>query len=226
MFNQRHSVVAAANRTVAAPSTGAAALPVSTLKSAMQTTEALWDEFHTRLHHFVARRVSDPADAEDIVQEVFVRLHQKIDTLQDDQRLHAWVYQITRNAITDYYRSPLRRREASMPEALAATQAEEAGDPDNGVLHEMAACIAPILKTLPDSQREALALTGLQGLTQIAAARQLGLSHSGMKSRVQRARKQVRDALLECCQVETDRRGGIINYAPKAQSCTCCDDCT
>jgi RNA polymerase sigma-70 factor, ECF subfamily len=192
----------------------------------MHNTEALWDEFHTRLHQFVVRRVSNPADAEDIVQEVFVRLHQKIDNLQDDQRLHAWVYQITRNMITDYYRAPLRRREAPMPETLAATQADDSETPDNDMLREMAACITPILNTLPDSQREALNLTELQGLTQIAAARQLGLTHSGMKSRVQRARKQVKEALLECCQVETDRRGGIIDYAPRAQSCTCCDDCT
>jgi RNA polymerase sigma-70 factor, ECF subfamily len=192
----------------------------------MQTTEALWDEFHTRLHHFVARRVSDPDDAEDIVQEVFVRLHQKIDTLQDERHLHAWVYQITRNMITDYYRSPLRRSEGPMPESLAEVTADEGDDPDTDALREMAACVAPILDTLPDSQREALALTALQGLTQVAAARQLGLSHSGMKSRVQRARKQVRDALLECCQVEMDRRGGIIDYAPKGTTCTCCDDCT
>lgn len=190
----------------------------------MHSTETLWIEFHNRLRQFVARRVTNQNDVDDIVQDVFLRIHQKIGTLQQEDRVHAWVYQITRNAIVDYDRSPLHRREAPMPATLESTLAED-GPPDAGVLSEISGCVAPILETLSARQREALVLTEIQGMTQIAAAQQLGISHSGMKSRVQRARRQVKDALIDCCQIDTDRRGGIINYAARSDSCDCCADC-
>ena len=191
----------------------------------MHTTETLWDEFHSRLWGFVARRVENPADVDDIVQEVFLRLHQKIDTLEHDDRLHAWVYQITRNIITDYYRAPRRHREGPIVNADALEDSPDDDRADDDVLQEMAGCVAPIINRLPVTQREAITLTELNGMTQLAAAEQLGLSHSGMKSRVQRARKQVKSELLECCQVELDRRGGIIDYEPRGTACGCCDDC-
>jgi RNA polymerase sigma-70 factor, ECF subfamily len=190
----------------------------------MHSTETLWIEFHDRLRQFVARRVSNPADVDDIVQDVFLRIHQKIDTLHQQHRLHAWVYQITRNAIVDYYRSPLRRREAPLPESLKQRMVDD--EPlDEGVLAEMSGCVAPILATLSARNREALVLTEINGMTQIDAARKLGVTHSGMKSRVQRARRQVRDALLDCCQIDIDRRGGIIGFESHNASCDCCVEC-
>jgi RNA polymerase sigma-70 factor, ECF subfamily len=190
----------------------------------MHSTETIWMEFHSRLRQFVARRVTNQNDVDDIVQDVFLRIHQKIGTLQREDRVHAWVYQITRNAIVDYYRLPVHRREASMPETLEATLADDSL-PDPGALAEISGCVTPILETLSERQREALVLTEIQGMTQSAAAQQLGISHSGMKSRVQRARQQVKDALLDCCQIETDRRGGIMNYAAHSGSCDCCSEC-
>ena len=190
----------------------------------MYSTETLWIEFHSRLQQFVGRRVENPADVDDIVQDLFLRIHQNIDTLHHNDRLHAWVYQIARNAIVDYYRSPVRRRESLIPDALETSVSGEE-QPEIDALQEMSACVAPVLQTLSARNREALVLTEMNGMTQRAAAQELGVSHSGMKSRVQRARKQMKDALLDCCQVDVDRRGGIINYEPLNASCECCASC-
>src|SRR5574340_493285 len=78
------------------------------------TTETVWEGFHGRLKQFILRRVSDEQNAEDILQDVFLKVHLHIDTLRDEQRLESWLYQITRNAITDYYRA--RRETSSLPD--------------------------------------------------------------------------------------------------------------
>ena len=68
------------------------------------TTERVWEAFHTPLLQFIRRRVSDEPTAEDVLQEVFLSIHQHMDTLRDVKKLESWLYQITRNAIIDSYR--------------------------------------------------------------------------------------------------------------------------
>jgi RNA polymerase sigma-70 factor, ECF subfamily len=189
---------------------------------------AIWQELQTRLRAFIAARVADQADVEDLLQEVFLRIHRHLDSLEQADRLQAWVYQITRNAIIDHYRAPSVRRElpAGGPADLdgldsTAVLPGEAGDAAE--LRELAACLHPLIERLPGTYRQAIRLTELDGVRQNAAAAQLGVSVSGMKSRVQRGRQHLKQMLLECCHLELDRRGGIIDYRLRpGQSCTNC----
>jgi RNA polymerase sigma-70 factor (ECF subfamily) len=180
-------------------------------------SEELWRDLHDRLRAFVVRRVGQ-AEVDDLVQEVFVRIHRRIDTLDQADRLEAWAYQITRNAIIDYYRSRARQSEAIAEDARAAAAAAEsalpAADEAQGAEaeRELAACLSPLVERLADPYRRAVGLVELEGRSQAEAAAHLGLSTSGMKSRVQRARRQLRAMLLDCCHVELDRRGGVIDY--------------
>src|SRR5687768_3667648 len=94
-------------------------------------TKDVWEAFRERLMRFVLARVSDANDAEDILQEVFVRIHTRLHTLQAQEKLEAWVYQITRNALAEHYRGRLKAKETTdVPEdvidaALAAEAAQE-----------------------------------------------------------------------------------------------------
>jgi RNA polymerase sigma-70 factor, ECF subfamily len=132
-----------------------------------------------------------------------------------------WIHQIARNAIIDHYRrAPVRReRPAGMDPVPDDAPAPETvvADPRD----ELARCLAPLLERLPDRYRQAVALTELDGLTQAEAAVRLGLSTSGMKSRVQRARVQLRDLLADCCEIELDTRGGVTSYRPRRDPCDC-----
>lgn len=177
--------------------------------------ETIYTEFDTRLRRFILRRVSDPAAAEDILQEVYIRIHARIDTLRDTGKLESWIYQITRNAIVDYY----RRKEVTLelPETLPLP--DETDEPD--ATSELASSIHEMISCLPPKYRQALVLTELQGLTQRALADQLGISFSGAKSRVQRAREKLKQALLDCCHFEFDRRGKILSYHSR---CGCCSN--
>jgi RNA polymerase sigma-70 factor (ECF subfamily) len=92
--------------------------------------------------------------------------------------------------------------------------------PDTAELRsELAGCLAPMVESLPPIYREALRLTEFEGVTQTQAAAQLGISVSAMKTRVQRARGQLKDLLLDCCHVELDRRGGVTACRSNRRSC-------
>lgn len=187
-------------------------------------TDTVWTELHSNIRGFVARRVRQPADVDDIVQQVFLRVHQALPTLRDADRLHAWIYQTTRRTIVDHYRAPAQRREVAAGTAVDVLPEAQQDDvtPDEGeasALQELAGCLKPLIGKLADADREALRLIEFDGLTQVEAARRLGLSVSGMKSRVQRARLHLRSALDDCCRIALDRRGGVLDYEDRGNQC-------
>ncbi len=189
----------------------------------LTTTEQVWDAFHGPLQQFIRRRVSDEVTAEDVLQDVFLKIHQRVETLKDVKRLESWIYQITRNAIIDSYRNS--RPTTTLEAAEVLDMSEEL--PDDDVVSELLPCVRAMVKSLPELDRQALVLTEYQGLTQKELAERLGLSFSGAKSRVQRAREKLKQQLLECCHFELDRRGHILDYQPRYHNCetvACCTD--
>jgi RNA polymerase sigma-70 factor (ECF subfamily) len=76
--------------------------------------DALWRQFSQDVHAFVLRRVARPKDAEDITQHVFMRIFENAGRVRDAKRLTGWLHAVTRNAITDHYRSAVRRHEVSV----------------------------------------------------------------------------------------------------------------
>lgn len=189
-------------------------------------TERVWTDMHAGLVRFVGRRVRHDADAEDIVQRVFLKVHESLGGLKDADRLHAWIYQVTRRAIADHYRSPMRRREVPMepdaPLADVPAAPDDQADAEAGseAFRELAACLHPLVAQLAAADQEALRLVEVEGLSQVEAADRLGLSVSGMKSRVQRARGRLRRIVEDCCRIDLDRRGGVIGYTSRR-----CDPC-
>jgi RNA polymerase sigma-70 factor (ECF subfamily) len=190
--------------------------------------EAVWREFHDELLGFIARRVRTREDAEDILQEVMLRIHRSSGDLEHADRVTGWIYRIASNAIIDHYRRPARREFLSgdrveVPEPVDTESlpvADESSTPE--LRGELARCLRPLIERLPVSFREALVLTEFDGVTQAEAAARLGLSVSGMKARVQRGRSRLKGALLDCCHVELDRRGGVTSYNSRSGSCETC----
>lgn len=180
------------------------------------TLESIWAEFAVRLGRFIRARVADPATAEDILQDVFVRIYRRLDHLQTPAKLQSWLYLIARNAIIDHYRTT--RKMAELPESLPAEPPQE-----NPEVCELRAALRRMIDGLPDSYRDAIMLTEFEGLTQKDLADRLGITLSGAKSRVQRARGQLKQLLLDCCRFEFDRRGGIVDCKPRTKEG--CRDC-
>ena len=176
------------------------------------TTERVWEEFNTGLKKFILTRVPDEPSADDILQEVFLKIHTHIDSLREADKLQSWIYQIARNAIADYYRT--NKPKPDLPEISSVPE-----DPFDDVVSDLLPYVKELVDNLPADYREALILTEYQGLTQRELAERLGISVSGAKSRVQRAREKVKLMLLKCCHFQFDRLGRIIDYEP---NCDCC----
>lgn len=185
----------------------------------MTRESELWTELHERLRAFVGRRVADPHDADDLAQDVLVRLHRSLGSLHDEDRLDAFAYRIARSAIIDHYRAAGRAKELPV-EPTALDDAEAAVPDGTSPAQELARCLQPLVDQLPEASRQALRLTDLGDSSQVEAARALGLSVPGMKSRVQRARAEVRELLTACCTVELDRRNGVSDVR-RTGPCAC-----
>ncbi|HEY4722342.1 MAG TPA: RNA polymerase sigma factor SigZ, partial [Anaerolineae bacterium] len=155
--------------------------------------EILWDQYSHRLGAFIRSRVWDDAEAEDILQEVFIRVHRHLCCQPEWHKPEAWFYQIARNLIIDHYRR--RREQVEIPDSLPA----EPDLPEENPEAVLALSLKELIDELPEPYRQALLLTEYQGFNQKQLAESQGISLSGAKSRVQRARNKLRDMLLSCC---------------------------
>ena len=184
------------------------------------STEEIWEQFSDRLRLFILKRIQDEHDADDILQDVFAKIHVNLPNLKGQEKVTAWVHQITRNSIINYYRSRTRvgAQTSELPEDIPEDIASEDASED------IASCLKPMIDNLPDKYRQAITLNEYDGLSQKEISEQLGMSFSGAKSRVQRSRGKLKDMLLECCHLEFDRLGHIIDHQNKQRSCRYCPD--
>ena len=180
-------------------------------------TDELWTAFGGPLKRFIAKRVRDEYDAEDLLQEVFLRTHAAVHDVRDPDRVRPWLYRVATNVIADYYRE---RRLVDLP-MMADELAEDAPGPDNAN-GEVARCLGPMIDRLPEGYRRALVLADLEGRSQKEVAEELGLSLSGAKSRIQRARRKLKATLLSCCRFDLDRFGNVLDWQPKGKVCRHC----
>jgi RNA polymerase sigma-70 factor (ECF subfamily) len=182
------------------------------MTQAASQPQATTHELRALLVPFISKRV-DPQDVDDVVQNVFVRIQRGLGELREGDRLLAWAYQIARNVIVDYARHASLRKHENLDgvRALAAPGDED----ENAAAGELARILGHFVAMLPEPYREALQMSELEGITQSEAARRAGISVSGMKSRVQRGRVQLRELLDECCDIEQDTRGAIIDVEPR-----------
>lgn len=192
-------------------------LLVTAMLTAPSTTAptVAWDALRDELHRFVLRRV--PAtDADDIVQEALLRIHRGLAGVRAEAAIVGWMYQVTRNAIADHLRAS-RPSDVLDDERLDLV---EPIDPDDAAFKRLAVCVAPFVGMLPAHYREAVELVELRGMSQVAAAAQLGIAVSTMKSRVQRGRAQLRELLETCCAIDLDARGHVVDVTPRTV-CRC-----
>lgn len=190
------------------------------MRSHQNIVSGLWGESKNRIRGFIARRVDNDSDVEDILQNVFLKIHQNIGELRDAERLQPWVFQIARNAIIDYYRD---QGMAASP--IDDTMGIAASEPEHTAAEEeVLSWLEPMAGELPEKYRDALILADIEGLTQQEVSKRLNISLSGAKSRVQRARAQLKEILVTCCRIEFDRAGTIVEYKQQADDCRACSN--
>lgn len=165
--------------------------------------------FNRQLRAYIARRV-DAAFVDDILGDILLRVAEHRDQFESADNPLAWLYRVAGNIVTDHYRRRAVEQQALRQIGDETVEAAEEGGTDSYA--ELAQCLTSMIRQLPEDYRDALLLTDIGGLTQAEAAGKLGLSLSGMKSRVQRGREQLKQALHRCCEIELNQRGQIVEY--------------
>ena len=169
----------------------------------------VWTEMQGPIRRFIRSRVGDGHVADDLTQEVMLKAQTHLADAPAEDRLTAWLFQIARNTVTDFYRSRRNRGQVTLDQVEEPPSPPAAAAAD--VTTELAACLRPMVGRLPRPYREAVELTEFGGLTQHALAGRLGISLSGAKSRVQRGREKLKAMLLDCCSIEVSRNGTVLD---------------
>jgi RNA polymerase sigma-70 factor (ECF subfamily) len=177
-----------------------------------------WAETLDRIRAFVAARVGDPDLAADITHDVVVRSIAS-GALERVDNPAAWLYRSARNAVIDHYRT--RHVHDPLGDADTWPDPGPTDNRPNDATRELARCLQPMLLQLPPAARDALTRVDVDGQTHHQAAAQLGISVSGMKSRVQRARRQLKNLLEQCCTVGFDGGGAVASYRAADSACGC-----
>lgn len=176
--------------------------------------QQIWVDFHKELKGYIFSRVKDKDLTNDILQDVFIKIHHNLSGLKDQSKLASWVYQLTRNVIIDHFRKVKSQVDIAEIDIFEPNFEQN----DN---NDFQKCIKPFIYQLPDKYRDAILLTEFKGFTQVQLAEHLGISYSGAKSRVQRAKEKLKEIFTDCCHIQTDRYGNIVQYQSKKK----CNNC-
>jgi RNA polymerase sigma-70 factor (ECF subfamily) len=166
-----------------------------------------WTAHERELRTWLRGRLGNLQDAEDLLQDLFLKALRQDKKFCQIDNARAWLYEVARNALADRLR--LKKEQVELPEDLAAENEEPLP------VDTLAQCLPRALAELSEEDREVLTLCELEGLSQADYARLKGLTLPGAKSRVQRARKRLREHLSTACQVRFDEAGKVCCFVPR-----------
>ena len=167
-----------------------------------------WDRHERELRAWLRSRLGNSHDAEDMLQDLFIKAMRQDKRFCEIDNARAWLFEVARNALADRLR--LKKTQVELPDDLAAEHDEPAA------VESLAACLPRALSELSDEDREAITRCDLDGMSQEDYAQLKGLSLPGAKSRVQRARRRLREHLTGVCQVKFDAAGKVCCFVPRS----------
>ncbi len=176
-------------------------------------TKDLWDEFSRELLGFITSKTGDADLAGDLLQEVFIKVHLKIPPLENRQQIRSWLYRVSGNTVTDYFRGKIPTT------SLQEVKEEEVADST----HTAENCLMPLINELPEKYQQALLLSEIYNIKQAKVAEILGISLSGAKSRIQRGRRLLQEGYINCCSYSLNKQGKLVGEAKTITECKVCN---
>ena len=185
--------------------------------------DKIWLEYQSALKRFLHSKVNNEADVDDLLQEILIKTHHNMHTINDHRNVKAWLFQVANNTIVDFYRKQGRNKEIThdAPWQLETTNLETGSDNNNSnnnanqVKRDLSECIAPFIDALPTEQAGLLRTIDIDNKSQKAYAEELGISYSTLKSRVQKSRNALKEVFDQCCHFSIDRNGNLYDYEKK-----------
>lgn len=176
-------------------------------------TKQVWETYHQDIRRFILSKVKNEQIADDILQDTFIKIHTRLDSINDNKKLKSWIFTVTRNTMLDYFRNNKIGTEFKE----VKIQIEE--EPE---IHDEKDCLYGIIKRLPKKYRDPLFLADIKGKKQAEVAEQLKLPIPTTKSRIQRARKLIAQGYMECCDFKMNQKGRLVGEVKDKEDCKVC----
>lgn len=166
-----------------------------------------WEKHEQELKGFLIGQLHDSRLADDLLQDTFIKALAEGSRFCQLDNARAWLFRVTRNRLIDHYRT--RKQTIGIPDYLPHHP------PEDEPVANLAQCLPRALGELSAQDSEAIRVCDLDGLPQRDYAEHLGISPAGAKSRLQRARKRLKEHLNEACQVRYDETGKVCCFVPR-----------
>lgn len=180
----------------------------------MSQLEEIWAEYRSALKAFLHSKIADTADVDDVLQDILIKTHKNMGQIRSKDSIKSWLFQVANNSIIDFYRRAGRRKELKEDDLWF-------GEDEADIKVELSHCIEPFIHSLPEKSAELLTAIDINGESQKEYAESLGISYSTLKSRVQKARTDLRGLFDDCCHMKLDAQGNLMDYERKEG----CGDC-
>ena len=184
---------------------------------------SIYKQFHTELLNYIKGKIRSHEDAEDILQNVFMKISSNLDKLTEDVKLKSWIFTITRNAIIDYYRVNSNKKKLGFTEEITEDIPEHEDSDSTKGLDQ---CMTSMIGLLPDEYRDIIVESEIKGIRQKDLAEKYGIAYPSMRSKVQRGRERLKELFYNCCHIETDTRGNVIEAQGRSDCAAPCDPCS
>jgi RNA polymerase sigma-70 factor, ECF subfamily len=183
----------------------------------------IYSQFHRSLLSFIRSRIRSKEDAEDILQNVFIRISANVDKLSEDEKLKAWIFTITKNAIIDYYRANASKRKITAEEEIDENVRDVS---ESDATQGLEQCISSMIGLLPSEYRDIIIDSELKGIRQKDLADKYGMPYPSLRARVQRGRERLKQLFYNCCHIETDSRGNVLEAKGRSDCNAPCNPCS
>lgn len=171
-------------------------------------TQQIWQEYSSTLYFFILKRVKNETEANDILQNTFLKIHDKGYQLKQPHKAKAWAFQIARNEIANFYKKE-NKFTTALPEVHEPLP--EKNDPF--------CCFDTFINELPSSYKETIELVYIKGKKQEESAEILGISLANLKARIRRSKNILKEKFIECCNYQFNKNGKLIGE-PDCPKCS------
>lgn len=179
--------------------------------------EHIWQAYQSSLKAFLLKNVANPADVDDLLQDILIKSYQNLSKLKDSNKVKPWLFQIAQHSIIDFYRKNANKRDAFVDELT-----DMAIESESHLMSELSQCVLPFINALPEQEAQLLTAIDIEGIAQKQYAAEQGINYSTLKSQVQKSRQQLHQLFNNCCHFEIDNKGQLIDYQSKQRGCHNC----
>lgn len=168
---------------------------------------SLWIEYKSGLKYYILKRIKNEDLADELSHEVLMKIYNSCCSGKEIKNIKSWMYQIAHNTVIDYLKSENK---------FTNDVTEKFESIENNTYEEAEKFVEPLIKLLPDKYALPLLLSDIEGINQIDVSKKMNLSLTATKSRIQRARKLLKEKIIECSNLEINAKGKLISIEIKA----------